>query len=61
MKMIDKYLNFVRELKKLRNMKVITVFSFGTVSKDLKKRGVELETKCQIQLRRVLKTYCPVG
>ena len=66
----DKYLDLVRELEKLRNMKVtIVIGAFGTVTKGLLKRLEDLEVGGRVKtiqtttllrtariLRRVLET-----
>ena len=53
-KMINKYLNFVRELKKLLNMRVTVILMvFGVlemVSKDLERRLEELEIRKRIKI-----------
>ena len=54
----DKYLDFVRELKKLRNMKVtvrlIVVGALGTIAKELVTRLEDFEIRGQVKTIQTL-------
>ena len=56
---IDKYLDFTRELRKLRNMRVTVILivfgALGTVSESLERRLKELEIGGQIEVISIVK------